>query len=178
MVMLNNLAPVPGAFHSVLKTDLHARFPQLRWAFLESGASWLPFVIQEALRSDGYAGFRNFKDWKDSATDLMVNNHLFVACQIDDDIPYLVEKFGGSNLVHGTDYGHLDVGSDPYGLQILANRTTNEHPIFANIVDGNGRRLWGIDSAFTPAPPPADEVPQLGVVDNWMAANISTPKPG
>jgi predicted TIM-barrel fold metal-dependent hydrolase len=170
LVMLNNLAPVPAAFHAVVKTNLGDRFPALRWAFLECGASWLPFVIQEALRSDGYAGFRNFKDWRPSAAHLLSDHDLYVACQIDDDIPYLVDLVGGSNLVLGTDYGHLDVGSDPYGLQILAARATDSgRGVFADIVDGNARQLWGIPSDFTPAPPPAEDVPQLGVVDNWMA---------
>ncbi len=173
MVMLNNLAPVPGAFHSVLKTGLHERFPRLRWAFLESGASWLPFVIQEAMRSDGYAGFRNFKDWRESVSDLLSNQEMYVACQIDDDLPYLIDMFGGDNLVLGTDYGHLDVGSDPYALQMLAERSGRHRATFGRIVDSNARRLWAISSDFTPAPRPREAIPEMSVVDNWMAANLT-----
>jgi len=174
LVFLNNFAPVPGAFFSIIKAGLPQRFPRLRWAFAEAGASWLPFAIQESFRSTSDAssagGYRNFKDWRSNIGGLLANLNFYVACQVDDDIPYLSEFIGGThNLVHGTDYGHLDGGSDPYGLKIIDERSDMEATARRRIVDGNGRKLWNIDPTFTPAPPPAEyDVSTLEPIPDWL----------
>jgi hypothetical protein len=56
--------------------------------------------------------------------------------------------------VYGTDYGHLDIGSDPDGLHVMTNRPDIDPAIARKIVDANGRRLLGIDPSFQPAPAP------------------------
>ena len=153
IVMLNNLAPVPGAMYALYRMGVPAEFPDLKWAFVEAGASWLPFVVQEASRTDS-SGNRVSRDWRDLAGTVLVENNFFVTCQIDDDLPYLQRLFGVTNLVHGTDYSHMDLGSDPYGHHIIASRADLEHDGATMIVDANARRLWGIDPSFTPAPVP------------------------
>jgi predicted TIM-barrel fold metal-dependent hydrolase len=62
---------------------------------------------------------------------------------------------GAGHLVHGTDFGHLDLGSDPNGLHLVANRKDVDPEVTAKIVDDNARRLYGIDPGFRPAPPPS-----------------------
>jgi predicted TIM-barrel fold metal-dependent hydrolase len=155
VVMINNLAPVPGALHALYSTKTSADFPRVKWAFVEAGASWLPFAIQEASRADVWGGYRVGRDWRDLAGDILVENNFFVTCQIDDDLPYLGRVFGTTNFVHGTDYSHMDLGSDPYGLHIIASRSDLDANEAGAIVDSNARRLWGIDPSFTPAPPAA-----------------------
>jgi hypothetical protein len=56
--------------------------------------------------------------------------------------------------VYGTDYGHLDIGSDPDGLHVMTNRPDIDPAVARKIVDANGRRLLGIDPSFQPAPEP------------------------
>jgi hypothetical protein len=87
--------------------------------------------------------------------DLMARNNLFVACQMDDDIPYLVTYAGEEHLVIGTDYGHLDIGSDLHAHRIVTERTDLDAGVARKIVDTNARALFGIDPAFTPAPEPS-----------------------
>jgi predicted TIM-barrel fold metal-dependent hydrolase len=180
LVFLNNLAPVPGAFHSVLDGGLPRRFPGLRWGFLEAGASWLPFAIQQAMRVDTEASagavsnlrqVRGFHEWRDRTRGLLGELDLYVACEIDDDLVYLDGFVGGSNLVHGTDYGHMDMGSDPYGLHIVDRRSDVDAATRRAIVDSNARRLWGVDPGFTPAPPlaPGWEVPSMRPMPNWFS---------
>jgi predicted TIM-barrel fold metal-dependent hydrolase len=74
---------------------------------------------------------------------------------MDDDLPYLLQFTGPGHLVHGTDFGHLDLGSDPNGLHVVANRSDVDPDVTAKIVDDNARRLYGIDPGFRPAPPPS-----------------------
>jgi uncharacterized protein len=151
------IMPVPGAFYAVLRGELARRFPRLRWAFLEAGASWLPFVLQETFRADATGALRSFRDWRKAAIAAFEQQQLFVSAQMDDDLPYLLELTGPGHLVHGTDFGHLDLGSDPNGLHLVANRSDVDAAITAKIVDENARTLYGIDPGFRPAPPPSVE---------------------
>jgi uncharacterized protein len=143
---------VPLGFHRLCVGDIHERFPTLRWGWMEAGASWIPFVLHEASRAHEKSGMTRAADeTKKVDTELMARNKLFVACQIDDDIPYLVRYAGEGNLVVGTDYGHLDIGSDLRAAEIIANRPDVDPNVARKIIDDNGRRLFGIDPSFTPA---------------------------
>jgi predicted TIM-barrel fold metal-dependent hydrolase len=160
----NGLMKVPGAFYAVVWAGLAKRFPRIRWAFLEAGASWLPFVLQETFRADESGVFRSFKDWHIGAAEVFSNQQLFIAAQMDDDLPYLLELTGPGHLVYGTDFGHLDLGSDPDGMQIVTSRADLAAITAREIVDENGRRLYGIDPSFLPAPPPSEKA--LSVVSS------------
>jgi predicted TIM-barrel fold metal-dependent hydrolase len=153
---------VPGSLHGLLAAGLPKRFPRLRWSFLEAGAMWLPFILQEIYRADETAITRDFKDWRAGAREAMAESEIYVTCQADDDLPYLLEYAGQDRLVYGTDFGHLDLGSDPNGLHIVANRSDIDPVTARKIVDDNGRRLFGIDPSFQPAPPPITEGLLLG----------------
>lgn len=91
-------------------------------------------------------------DWRQLAGSLLADNHFYVSCQVDDDLPYLIGHFGANNLVHGTDYSHMDKGSDPYGLHIIASRGDISNADTTKIVDTNARTLWGIAPDYRPAP--------------------------
>jgi predicted TIM-barrel fold metal-dependent hydrolase len=157
----SSIMPVPGAFYAALRLGLPKRFPGLRWAFLEAGASWLPFVLQETFRADETGALRSFKDWRAQAIQAFDEQQLMVAAQMDDDLHYLLGLTGPDHLVYGTDFGHLDLGSDPNGLHIVATRSGVDSAVARKIVDDNGRRLYGIDPAFQPAPPATTEGPVL-----------------
>jgi predicted TIM-barrel fold metal-dependent hydrolase len=154
ITLINNLAPVPGSFYALYSAGIPGQYTGLKWAFVEAGASWLPFAIQEASRADEWGGYRINRDWHRVAAAILEDNNFFVTCQIDDDLDYLRGLVGTSNLVHGTDYSHMDLGSDPYGLHIVATRPDLDPAEAAAIVDSNARRLWGIDPSFAAAPRP------------------------
>ena len=150
--MHNGLMVLPGAFYAVLWSRLCDRFPHLRWGFMEGGASWLPYVLRETFRADETGAFRSFKDWRSCAAEALDGRQLFIAVQIEDDVSELVELMGPDSLVYGTDYGHLDVGSDPDGMFFMATRPDLESDVARKMVDGNARRLLGIEADFHPAP--------------------------
>jgi hypothetical protein len=121
---------------------------------VEGGASWLPYVLRETFRADATGAFRSFKDWRPAAMEALRDKHLYVAVQIEDDLPQLVDLIGPDRLVYGTDFGHLDIGSDPDGIHLISTRTDIDADTARRIVDTNGRRLLGIDPDFRPAPDP------------------------
>jgi predicted TIM-barrel fold metal-dependent hydrolase len=139
------------AFQRLATGNLSERFPRLRWGFLEAGASWVPFVLKEAARSDESLVRR-----ADASTvidpDVMARRNLYVACQIDDDIDYLLRFAGNGNLVVGTDYSHFDVGSDVDACRIVAERADVDPVARQHVADLNGRALFGIAPAFRPVP--------------------------
>ena len=150
--MHGGLMVLPGAFYAVLWGHLTERFPRLRWGFVEGGASWVPYVLRETFRADASGVFRSFKDWRASAMEALDGAQLFVAAQIDDDLPEILDLVGPDRLVYGTDYGHLDIGSDPDGMHIITSRRDIDAEVARKIVDTNARRFLGIDPEFRPAP--------------------------
>ncbi|MGE0386551.1 MAG: amidohydrolase family protein [Gammaproteobacteria bacterium] len=142
--LYNNILPVPAAFAAVVLSGLPKKFPRLRWLFVEAGAGWLPYVLQETFRADVFGAVRNFREWRKSVDGFLAANNLYVACQMDDDIPYLLNYAGPDNLVLGTDYGHLDVGTDPDALRIVSQRPDLAPDVARRIVDTNARRLYGL----------------------------------
>jgi predicted TIM-barrel fold metal-dependent hydrolase len=152
--MYNGLMVLPGSFNAILGARLCDRFPRLRWAFVEGGASWLPYVLRETFRADETGAFRSFTDWRASAAEALADKHLFIAVQIEDDLPQLTDLIGADHLIYGTDFGHLDVGADPDGLHMIASRTDIDSTVADQILIHNPRRFLGIDDAFRPAPEP------------------------
>ncbi|HWD23953.1 MAG TPA: amidohydrolase family protein [Acidimicrobiales bacterium] len=154
------LGPMKG-LHAVLSSNIEQRFPRLRWAFLETGSTWVPAVFQQhqrlmsTSRPDGFVRgddgvgvvIDHFK-----VAEIMEKKQLFVACETDEDLPYLTALLGPSQLVFGSDYCHNDAGSDPLGHSVIRSRTDLAPEIANAIVDGNGRKLLGIDENFCPAP--------------------------
>lgn len=143
---------VPGSFHSLLANDVPKKFPNLRFAFIETSAMWVPFALAVRFRTNGgNAGDREFGDWRQKAKDYLQGTNLYVDAYIDEDIPYTVQYTGEERMVVGTDYTHIDFGSDPEGLNTLMKRTDIAPHIRRKIVDDNPRRLYGIPAEFRPA---------------------------
>jgi predicted TIM-barrel fold metal-dependent hydrolase len=112
-------------------------FPRLRWGFIEVSAQWVPYVLHDA----GLRLKRKGKRLPDSP--LKVNN-IYVACQVSDDLPYVLSYAGEDSLVIGTDYGHADNASEIEALRLL-KQTSSVSPIAIDkILSNNARKLYGI----------------------------------
>jgi len=122
------------ACHSYILSEIPRRFPDLRWGFIEASAQWIPWVAHEAAsRSD-----------RASAKDVFKDLPIYVTCQTDDDLPYVLEYAGENSLVIGTDYGHFDPSSEIDAISILKRRTDIEERVLDKILDANPRRLYGL----------------------------------
>ena len=130
--------PVIGAFHDLLMQGTPERFPELRWAFIEVSSQWIPYAVTDLAIRFGKRG-RNFP-----GRDLLKENRIYVACQTQDDLPYVLEYAGEDNIVIGTDYGHDDTASEIEALRRLREGGRVEGPAFDKILDDNPRRLYGL----------------------------------
>jgi predicted TIM-barrel fold metal-dependent hydrolase len=131
---------MPGitAFHNVLSSRLPERFPTLRFGFVELSAQWVPYVLHDYVRRAERRGV------KLDPRLLMTENRMFVACQTDDDLPYILSYAGDRNLIAGTDYGHADTSSELQALQRLRDRSVPSADVISRILGDNARELYGL----------------------------------
>ena len=101
-----------GAFHALILNELPQRFPGLRFGFIEAAAGWIPFAIKDLQRRLPALG-RKLPD------NPLEAYRLYVTCQTDDDLQYIVGYAGEDNLLIGTDYGHNDQSSELEALRHL-----------------------------------------------------------
>jgi predicted TIM-barrel fold metal-dependent hydrolase len=74
----------------------------------------------------------------------MRQNRLYVACETQDDLPYILTYTGEDSLVIGSDYGHSDPHMELNAMRAIRDRTDVEPRIISKIVDDNARALYGL----------------------------------
>ena len=90
------------AFRDLVANRIPEHFPDLRFGFIEAAAGWAPFlihIIRRLLKE-------RFK--YSSSAELFHNYRLFIACEADEDIPYIAKCTGEDHLLIGSDYPHSD----------------------------------------------------------------------
>ena len=125
-----------GAFHSVIMSGLPEVFPTLRMAFVEASAQWLPYVLKDLRRR--LAGRRPLPE------NPLQAYRLYVSCQTDDDVAYLLGYAGEDNLVIGTDYGHNDQSTEIEALRNLRESGGIDERVYRKITNDNARALYGL----------------------------------
>jgi predicted TIM-barrel fold metal-dependent hydrolase len=131
--------PAVSCFHALVMSDVPQRFPELRFGLIETSASWLPYVLHDIPpRKERLLG-QSF----DRGRNLLRENRIFVACQTDDDLPYVLSYVGEDSLVIGSDYGHADTSSELAALRHLQEMRQLEPRVVDNILCANARALYG-----------------------------------
>jgi predicted TIM-barrel fold metal-dependent hydrolase len=129
---------VVGSFHSLIFYKVPEKFPKTKWAFIEVSAQWVPYVIHDFARRYERNGIKVDK------TEVLRKNKIWVACQTDDDLPYVLKYSGDDMLVIGTDYGHNDTSSEILALRKLREDGAVPAPVVKKILDDNARALYGL----------------------------------
>jgi uncharacterized protein len=105
-----------AAINGVIGLVLHKipeKFPKLRIGCIEAGSMWTPFVAydlrRQQLRQQGRegAGVLGIPELQ-LASNLFRDNRVYVTCQVDEDLPYILKCVGEDNLMVGSDYTHRD----------------------------------------------------------------------
>ena len=131
------LLPVFMGFHSIISSGVLDAFPSLRFAFLESGSLWVAYLLQQLRRTGKVPGSKDpagyFRDGR-----------LYVACEADEDINYLVTCIGEDTLVAGSDYPHLDASHEGNIVQAIMGREDVPLRVREKILSANPQRLYGL----------------------------------
>jgi uncharacterized protein len=130
--------PVVGAFHNLLMEQVPAKFPRLRWGFIEVSAQWVPYVYNDA-------ALRFARKGRKFPPDPLKENRMYVACQCTDDLAYILRHGGADNIVIGTDYGHADTSAQIEALRLLKKNGEVEKGTIDKILDANARALYGLN---------------------------------
>jgi predicted TIM-barrel fold metal-dependent hydrolase len=126
-----------GTFHAVVMSGLPVEFPKLRFAFVEAASGWLPYALNDLRRRLAARG-QTLPD------DALKEYRLYVTCQNDDDVPYVLQKAGEDNILIGTDYGHNDQSTEIEALRTLGDSGGITPAQYQKIVYDNPKRLYAL----------------------------------
>src|SRR4029077_16528463 len=114
---------------------------------------------------------------------------LFVTCQVDEDLPYIVQFAGEDNLITGSDFTHADPATEPEYLSRFRERVDRgeiSETLVRKMTQDNPKEFYGLsprsqifirNDATGPAPrersdcfegviaPNVDDIVLLGVAD-------------
>ena len=139
--------PVIAGFNSIIMGGLPDKFPNLRFGFVEAGASWLPYSLAQMTTLIRAKRLLKRKQTFDLAKDLLRENRLFVTVDPVDDINYLLEFGAEDNLMVGTDYSHSDPSANLAALDevrawVDSGKVTEA--VARKILDTNARTFYGL----------------------------------
>ena len=129
--------PTVGTLHSLLWNEVPARFPGLRWGFVEITSQWIPYLLNDL-------SLRYAKRDRDFPADMLARNNIYVACQVTDDLDWVVRYAGEDNLMVGTDYGHHDTATEIEAIAKLRADTRIAPHVIDKILDANPSALYGL----------------------------------
>jgi len=131
---------VVGAIHALMMRGVPERFPNLRIGAIEVSAQWIPYVVKDMT-------LRNKKHGVETKTygEVLAANRVYVACQTDDDLPYVLKYAGEDMIMIGSDYGHADNASELLALRRLREQGAVEPRIIDKILHENAVQFYGLN---------------------------------
>jgi predicted TIM-barrel fold metal-dependent hydrolase len=146
--------PVVHAFQSLITRDVPSRFPNLRWGFIEANASWVPYVlynlrhIVDTLKNRPNVSRLSVGGARiDVEGNILARYGMYVSCQVDEDLPYILRHAGEDNLMIGSDYTHNDFSQQidfATGLQKRADDGEIPQSAVRKIMYDNPRRFYAL----------------------------------
>ena len=126
-----------GCFHQLLWNHIPRQFPEVRWGFVELSAQWIPYALNDI-------SLRMERRGEELSEDVLGDNNIFVACQVTDDLDFIIDRVGDDNIVVGTDYGHSDTSTEIEALRRLRGDGKIPSRSADKILDDNARRLYAL----------------------------------
>ena len=126
------------AFRDIIANKIPEQFPTLRFGFIEAAAGWVPFLIHIVRR------LQKEKFRFASSAELFKEYRLFVACEADEDIPYLAKYAGDEHLLIGSDYPHSDPSREDQFVNAINIREDIPPPLKQKILYDNARTFYAM----------------------------------
>jgi predicted TIM-barrel fold metal-dependent hydrolase len=141
-------APPLNAFQALVTFNVPHKFPDVRWGFIEAGASWVPYLVYKIMRAESKGRARASGGYTyTELSDVVRLNNLYITCQVDEDLPYIMKYTGEDRLLVGSDYTHADPSEERHFAQHLQERADRgEIPQSAvkRITYENGKAFYGL----------------------------------
>jgi predicted TIM-barrel fold metal-dependent hydrolase len=126
------------AFRDIIANKIPEQFPGLRFGFIEAAAGWVPFLIHIVRR------LQKEKFRFASSAELFREYRLFVACEADEDIPYLAKYTGEDHLLIGSDYPHSDPSREDQFVNAINARADIPAQLRQKILYDNPRAFYAM----------------------------------
>ena len=126
------------AFRDLVANRIPEQFPNLRFGFIEAAAGWAPFlihIIRRLLKEKFRYG---------SSAELFREYRLFIACEADEDIPYIAKYTGDDHLLIGSDYPHSDPSREDQFVNAINVRADIPVPLKQKILYDNPRAFYAL----------------------------------
>jgi predicted TIM-barrel fold metal-dependent hydrolase len=139
--------PIIAAFNAVIMDRLPEKFPDLRFGFVEAGASWIPYCLAQMSTHVRAQVLRGRTQTFDLAKDLLRENRLFITIDPVDDIEYLLRFGAEDNLMVGTDYTHGDPSANLAALDEVRSWVDEgkvTEAVAHKILGTNARAFYGL----------------------------------
>jgi predicted TIM-barrel fold metal-dependent hydrolase len=150
------IIPVMWGFTYVMGAGLLSRFPKLRVGFLETGAAWVPYAIQQLRRrikppsvvrreslNPPLASGIDREHYRDPEQ-LFRSGGAFVNCEGDEDFDYLVRYLGEDALMCSSDFPHGDASAEENYVSHWRERSDVSERFKEKVLGGNAARFFGI----------------------------------
>ena len=126
------------AFRDLVANRVPEKFPELKFGFIEAAAGWVPFLIHIVRR------LLKDKFRFGSSAELFREYRIYVACEADEDIPYLAKCMGEDYLLIGSDYPHSDPSREEQFVNAINVRSDIAPGLKQKILYDNPRAFYGL----------------------------------
>jgi predicted TIM-barrel fold metal-dependent hydrolase len=127
--------PVLMGAKSILSSNVLEEIPNLRFAILETGSQWLPWMLHQIHRA-GRA--------RRNPAEYFREGRVYVACEADEDINYLTQVVGEDCFVVASDYPHGDPSHEDNLSGAIMAREDVPLRIREKILGENPARLYNL----------------------------------
>jgi predicted TIM-barrel fold metal-dependent hydrolase len=140
------LMPVVMAFYTMMAGGVFERFPDLRAAFLEAGSEWLPYALRRLHNRYSRGALPALRR---PPADYLRAGNVYLACEGEEDVPYVLRFLGEDQIVMASDYPHVDPTSEDDMVSAIAGRADLTPAQAEKILSANPLRLYNLP---VPAP--------------------------
>ncbi|HXW33594.1 MAG TPA: amidohydrolase family protein [Acidimicrobiales bacterium] len=135
-----------SAMTALVSGGVFERHPQLRVAFLEAGAGWLPWFVERLAEHYESRGDWVPNGWRRSPEEYVAAGNVVVTCEPDEGtLPAIVEALGDDCVMFASDYPHWD-GAWPNATSELREHAEGRlsEESLTKIAGANARRFFGL----------------------------------
>ncbi len=143
--------PVIWGFTFAMTSGLLGRFPKLRMGFIETGAEWIPYAVNQVRRQyepptvlrDPSRSRRGIeRNYYRDPYDWFKEGRAFVTFEPEEDVDYLLKHIGEDSLMFSTDYPHGDPSSDETFVGKLRKRDDISDRTKSKLLGENANRFY------------------------------------
>ena len=143
-------AAAVNGIESLIVNNIPGQFPKLRIGCIEAGASWASFIDYDVRRRVASRSGRVSVlggPQNEVKENLFSANRIYVTCQVDEDLPYILKYVGEDNLIVGSDYTHRDPSMELEFRKLLQQRAERgeiPHAAVDKILYDNPKTFYGL----------------------------------